>query len=126
MSEYREGFCVEKVTSGCKCQPLSVYESYHMGAGDFHNMTEGLGLHGVGGDLDNEGVCPKCQQPVRYHRYLVVTDVPPALPVTELERELLAALQAGLHQLEGSTGKYDLRTLFRDAIAKAEGRTDEE
>jgi hypothetical protein len=76
MSEYRTGFCVEEVTSGCKCQPLSVYESDYLGACDFHNMTEGLGLHGVGGDLRNDGICPKCHQPVIYNRYLVVTELP--------------------------------------------------
>jgi hypothetical protein len=35
--------------------------------------------------------------------------------------ELLAALKAGLHQMENRTGKHDLRQLFRAAIAKAEG-----
>jgi hypothetical protein len=38
--------------------------------------------------------------------------------------ELLAALKAGLHQLEGDTGKHCLCKLFRTAIAKAEGRSE--
>ena len=126
MSEYREGFCVEKVTSGCKCQPLSVYESDHMGADDFHNMTEGLGLHGVGGDLDNEGICPKCHRPVRYHRYLVVTEVPPAKPVqTEVERELLAALKMADDCVWGDVSEVAAwLSIAKSAINKAEGRVE--
>jgi hypothetical protein len=131
MAEYRQGFCVEKVTSGCKCQPLSVYESDYMGADDFHNMTEGLGLHGVGGDLDNEGACPKCHHPVRYHRYLVVTEVPPEKPVqTELERELLLALKNAMRHggmpecfCDKDDPTYKCNGCFaRAAINKAEGK----
>ena len=35
---------------------------------------------------------------------------------------MLAALQAGLHQMEHGTGKHCLCKLFRTVIAKAEGR----
>jgi len=36
--------------------------------------------------------------------------------------ELLAACKAALHQMENGTGANDLRSLFRSAIDKAEGR----
>jgi hypothetical protein len=127
MGEYRKGFCVEMVTSGCKCQPLSVYESECMGACDFHNMTNGLGLHGVGGDMGNDGVCPKCQQPVVYNRYLVVTTMPPKKPtIADAAPALLAALKELVDYDEGSSEEetYGLEVWQRckAVIATAEGR----
>ena len=121
MSDRRKGFCVEVVTSGCKCKPLVVYDSDYRGADDFHNLTDGLGLHEVSGSTDNEGYCRVCGLPVTYDDYLVVTSVP---KVEDPAAELLECLPLTVSLLKYASTDGGIRGCNADEWWAMEPRCD--
>jgi hypothetical protein len=75
----RRGFVVEEVIEACKTEGclaekfvVSSWENY--GEENFNNITEGckIGEHSASFG-DKEGICPKCEKPVVYKDYFVVT-----------------------------------------------------
>lgn len=70
----RTGFIVEKVTKGCECMPLSIMSWDYKGKDYWSDLTDGMDRCTVNGYVDAEGICPKCNSPVLYNEYLVVTE----------------------------------------------------
>ena len=71
-----KGFVVEKVTRrSCECgKNLVVISSEDYGQENFDELVEAWGLTAGSLDMDEcEGICPKCESPNGYERYLVVT-----------------------------------------------------
>lgn len=68
-----KGFIVEETVSGCDCMPLSIMSWDYKGEDYWYDLTDGIDKYKVCGYTDIEGVCPKCNLPVFYNEYLVVT-----------------------------------------------------
>lgn len=63
------GLCVEVVTSGCRCCPVSSYSPAECGEDVFLAMTSGGTSPSVATDI--EGECPKCGGEVTYSQTMV-------------------------------------------------------
>ena len=67
----RNGIYVEEVVEGCDCGKIKAYESYE-GDEVFHDLTSNGEKITCNENL--EGCCPKCNNPVIYNQYLIVTN----------------------------------------------------
>jgi hypothetical protein len=63
------GLCVETVTSGCQCCPVSSYSPAECGEDAFMDATSGGTSPSVSTDI--EGACPQCGGEVIYSRTMV-------------------------------------------------------
>ena len=81
------GLCVEVVTSGCRCCPVSSYSPAECGEEVFLAMTSGGASPSVATDIDGE--CPRCGGAVTYSQTMI-----PAPPTDETTTALLAAIVA--------------------------------
>ena len=78
----RRGFVVEEIVEGCKTEGCSaekfvVHSWEHYGEDNgketFNYLTQDMTVDESQTDVDNEGICPKCQKPVIFDRHCVVT-----------------------------------------------------
>jgi hypothetical protein len=69
----RKGIVIEEQIKGCLCMPYVAFGSDYFGATEFNDLTEGCKKGEVSSSDEMEGTCPKCEKPIVYYNYLLVT-----------------------------------------------------